>query len=384
VSQQREGPTVSGATEAPIRSHDPRLLDRPQTSSADYTRDELEAASRNHAFYLEMLGLDTTPAGAHYVVLHFDIPLVSTDAWRLSIGGLVARPLSLTLADLRQRPRVEVAVTLECAGNGRALATPRAATMPWFVEGVSTAQWAGTPLRDLLVESGLDVTRGREVVFTGLDRGITQGIDHYYERALPLDQALTPEPFVAYEMNGQPLPPQHGFPARLMVPGWYGMASVKWLDRITVIEHTFEGYQQKYVYRDTQRAEDLGQPVTRVRVRSLFQPPGVPDGDSRKRYAEPGIHQIVGRAWSGMAPVASVRFSDDGGQTWRPAHLAPRPARYAWQAWSVSWQATPGRHVLCSQATDEAGHTQPLEPIWNLQGMANNCVQRVEVTVPGG
>ena len=328
--------------------------------------------------------MDTTPAGAHYVVLHFDVPLVGAEAWRLSVDGLVARPLALTLDDLRRRPRVEAPVTLECAGNGRALATPRAATMPWFVEGVSTARWAGTPLRDLLVEAGLDGPRAREVVFTGRDRGVTRGIDHHYQRSLPVDQALAPEPLLAYEMNGHPLPPQHGFPVRLVVPGWYGMASVKWLDRITVVEHPFEGYEQKYVYRDTQRPEDLGQPVTRIRVRSLLRPPGVPDGDSRKRYVEPGTHEIVGRAWSGVAPVAAVRFSADGGQTWRPARLGPPPAPHAWQAWTVTWEATPGRHLLCARATDAAGHTQPLEPVWNLQGMANNCVHRVEVTVGAG
>lgn len=366
---------------SPSPTHDPRLLDRPQTSSHEYTRDELEAASRNHAFYLEMLGLDTTPIGAHYVVMHFDIPLVDAATWRLEVGGLVARPLTLTLEDLRQRPRLEAPVTLECAGNGRALATPRAATMPWFVEGVSTARWTGTPLRDLLVEAGLDTARAREVVFTGRDRGITKGIDHHYERALPLDQALLPEVLLAYEMEGRPLPPQHGFPLRLVVPGWYGMTSVKWLDRITVIDHAFEGYQQKYVYRDTQTSEDLGHPVTRIRVRSLFRPPGVPDGDSRKRYAGPGAHEIVGKAWSGVAPVTAVEFSVDGGRTWRPTRLAPPPAPYAWQAWWTTWEATPGRHVLCSRATDAAGHVQPVEPIWNLQGMVNNSVHRQEVTV---
>lgn len=362
-------------------SHDPRLLGRPQTSSTRYTRDELEAASRNHAFYLEMLGLDTTPIGAHYVVLHFDIPLVDAVAWRLEVGGLVARPLTLTLDHLRQRARVETPVTLECAGNGRALGTPRAATMPWFVEGVSTARWAGTPLRDLLVEAGIDVSRSREVVFTGRDRGITKGIDHRYERALPLAEALRPEPMLAYEMDGQPLPPQHGFPLRIVVPGWYGMTSVKWLDRITVIDHAFEGYQQKYVYRDTRTVDDLGRPVTRMHVRSLVRPPGLPDGDTRKRYVEVGVHEIVGKAWSGVAPVTRVEFSANGGRTWRGTRLSPPAAPYVWQPWSTTWEATLGRHVLCARATDTAGHVQPLRPVWNLQGMGNNSVHRLEVAV---
>ena len=237
------------------RAHDPRLVDRPQTMSEHFTRDELDSASRNHAFYLEMLGLDTTPAGAHYVVLHFDIPLVDTSTWRLEIGGLVARPLTLTLEEVKQRPKVEVPVTLECAGNGRALMRPRAVTMPWFIEGVSTATWGGVSLRELLGEAGVDAVQGRQIVFAGRDRGITKGIDHHYERALPLAEAFRPEVLLAYEMGHLALPPQHGFPLRLVVPDWYGMASVKWLERITVTARDFDGYHQKYAYRTTQRPE---------------------------------------------------------------------------------------------------------------------------------
>ncbi|PYM60947.1 MAG: sulfite oxidase [Candidatus Rokuibacteriota bacterium] len=362
-------------------THDPRLLDRPQSASDHFTRDELDSASRNHAFYLELLALETTPIGAHYVVLHFDIPLVDASTWRLEIGGLVTRPLTLTLEDVRQRPRVEAPVTLECAGNGRALMTPRPVTMPWFVEGVSTARWAGVSLRDLLIEAGVDTVGGRQVVFGARDRGITKGIDHHYQRALPLDQALLPDVVLAYEMEHRPLPPQHGFPLRLVVPGWYGMASVKWLDRVTVIDREFEGYQQKYVYRDTQCAEDLGQPVTRMNVRSLFRPPGLPDGDSRRRYAPPGRYEIVGKAWSGVAPVTGVEFSADGGRTWRETRLLPPTAPQAWQTWTATWEATPGTHVLCSRATDAGGNTQPVTAVWNLQGMGNNSVYRLEVTV---
>jgi sulfane dehydrogenase subunit SoxC len=364
-----------------LRPHDPRLLDRPQTTSPDYTRDELYTAGRNHAFYLEMLALDTTPAGAHYVVVHFDIPLVDPETWRLHVDGLVARPLTLTLEDLRQRPKAEAPVTLECAGNGRALMRPRPVSMPWFVEGVSTTTWRGTSLRSLLLEAGVDVVRGREVVFTGRDRGITKGLDHHYERALPLNEALRPEVLLAYEMANQTLPPQHGFPLRLVVPGWYGMASVKWLERIKVTDQNFAGYHQKYAYRNTRSPDEPGEPVTRVKVRSLFRPPGVPDGDSGRRYATPGRHDIVGRAWSGTAPVILVEFSCDGGRTWRTARLFPEPAPCVWQKWTATWNAEPGVHVLCARATDADGNTQCLEPTWNLHGMANNVVHRVEVTV---
>jgi DMSO/TMAO reductase YedYZ molybdopterin-dependent catalytic subunit len=362
-------------------THDPRLLDRPQSTSPDFTLDELDSASRNHSFYLEMLALDETPIGAHYVVLHFDIPLVDAATWRLEIDGLVARPISLSFDDVKRRPASTRPVTLECAGNGRILMSPRAVTMPWRVEGVSTASWTGTSLRDLLLEAGIDTARGKNVVFRGRDRGVTKGIDHYYERALSLDEALRPELMLAYAMNGAPLPPQHGYPLRLVVPGWYGMTSVKWIDRITVIDREFEGYQQKYTYRYTSSANDLGEPVTRMNVRSLFAPPGIPDGDSRKRTAEPGAHAIVGKAWSGTAPVARVEFSSDGGASWHDAELDPPPAPFAWQTWRVTWRAEPGAHMLCSRATDATGAVQPVEALWNLQGMGNNSVHRLNVTV---
>ena len=362
-------------------AHDPRLLDRLQTRSERFTRDELNSASRNHAFYLEMLALDTAPAGAHYVVVHFDIPLIDAADWRLEIGGLVSRPMTLALDELKRLPRIEAPVTLECAGNGRALMKPRAMTMPWFVEGVSTATWAGVSLRELLAEAGVDLGRGRHVVFTGRDRGITKGLDHQYERALPLDEALRPEVMLAYEMGRAALPPQHGFPLRLVVPGWYGMASVKWLERITVTDREFDGYHQRYSYRNTRRAEHPGEPVTRIIVRSLFTPPGVAEGDGRRRYAKPGPHRIVGRAWSGAGPVTAVEFSADGGRTWRNVEVSPAPAPYAWQRWETTWNAQPDSHVLCSRAADAGGYIQPMEPTWNLHGMANNVVYRVEVIV---
>jgi DMSO/TMAO reductase YedYZ molybdopterin-dependent catalytic subunit len=362
-------------------THDPRLLDRPQTAGDEFAREELDSATRNHGFHLELLRLDLTPIASHYLVLHFDVPIVDPTEWRLEVDGLVARPLALTPQDLGKLPRVTRPVTLECAGNGRALMRPRAVTMPWFVEGVSTAEWTGVPLRAVLEAAGLDRARAREVVFRGRDRGITKGLDHCYERALPVEEALRPEPLLAYAVNGQPLPPAHGFPLRLVVPGWYGMASVKWLDRIRVIDHEFEGYEQTYVYRDTQRADDLGTTVTTVGVRSLFAPPGIPEGDSRARHAEPGTYEIVGKAWSGSAPVTRVEFSADGGRTWREATLSPLLVPYVWQTWRATWHATPGRHVLCSRATDSAGSVQPMDARWNLQGMGNNCVYSLAVTV---
>jgi DMSO/TMAO reductase YedYZ molybdopterin-dependent catalytic subunit len=327
---------------------------------------------------LEALRYPVTPVGLHYLLIHFDVPDIDAETWRLTVRG--ERELSLGLDDLRQRPRVETAVTMECAGNGRARLDPRPVSQPWLLEAVGTARWGGTPLRPLLEEAGLG--KGAvEVLFTGLDRGIDGGIEQAYERSLSLDETLRDEVLLAYEMNGQPLPPQHGFPLRLVVPGWYGMTSVKWLSQIEVIGEPFDGYQQAQAYRLRQEENEEGTPVDRIVPRSLFVPPGIPEFLSRDRIADAGKHVIEGRVWSGFAPIAAVDFSSDGGLTWQPAELGPEDGRWAWRGWRVRWHAEPGEHVLCSRTRDEAGNEQPLEPSWNLGGYSNNAVQRVRVTV---
>ena len=204
-------------------------------STPEISLEELRLAGRNHALPLEALRHDITPVGLHYLLIHFDIPHVDAETWRLEIGGLVERPLALTLDELKARPSRTLAVTLECAGNGRALLAPRPISQPWLQEAVGTAEWTGTPLAPLLEEAGLSGA-AREVVFTGLDRGVQGDVEHDYERSLPLAEALREEVLLAYAVNGQPLPPQHGFPLRLVVPGWYGMTHVKWLRSITVAE----------------------------------------------------------------------------------------------------------------------------------------------------
>ena len=208
----------------------------------------------------------------------------------------------------------EVAVTMECAGNGRARLEPRPVSQPWLLEAVGTARWSGTPLRPLLEEAGVpDGTV--EVLLTGLDRGIEGGEEQAFQRALPLEEALRDEVLLAYEMNGEPLPPQHGFPLRLVVPGWYGMTNVKWIERIEFIDRPFAGYQQASSYRIRQSEDEEGEPLTRMRPRSLFVPPGIPEFLTRERTLPAGKHLVEGRAWSGFAPIASVEVSADGGGT---------------------------------------------------------------------
>lgn len=349
-------------------------------SGDHFSRSEVRLALRNHGLPLEALACPVTPPGLHYTLSHFDIPLLDPAAWRLELDGLVARPLTLDLPTLLARPAVEQVVTLECAGNGRMLMEPHTVSQPWAEEAVGTARWRGVPLASLLEEAGVG-PEAVEIVFSGPDAGVQGGERQVFRRSLPLAIARQPDILLAYAMNGQPLPPQHGAPLRLVVPGWYGMASVKWLVAITAVAQPFQGYQQLRSYRYTQDAADPGEPVTLARVRSLMIPPGVPDFLARTRFVQAGEIEIHGRAWSGAGPIVRVDFSGDGGVSWQEAAVSPPESPYAWSSWGVRWRARPGRYTLLSRATDAAGRRQPLEASWNVQGMGNNAVQRVEAVV---
>jgi DMSO/TMAO reductase YedYZ molybdopterin-dependent catalytic subunit len=350
------------------------------TSVDGITLEELQLAARNHALPLEALRYPVTPVGLHYLLIHFDIPQVDAATWRLEIGGRVERPLTLTLDELKSRPSWTVPVTMECAGNGRALAEPRPLSQPWLLEAVGTCMWTGTPLAPLLGEAGV-LEDAVEVVFTGLDRGVQGEVEHDYERSLPLAEALRGEVLLAWAVNGRELPPQHGYPLRLLVPSWYGMTHVKWLRAITVVDSPFRGWQQEVAYRVRRSEDDPGTPVERMLPRSLLVPPGVPDFFTRDRFLAPGPCRLEGRAWSGTPPVTRVEVSTDGGETWADAEVGEPASRFAWQGWSFEWNAEPGEHVLCCRATDTAGQTQPAEAVWNHDGYCNNVVQRVPVVV---
>ncbi|MET8277584.1 sulfite oxidase [Micromonospora sp. NPDC005174] len=379
TTSRPDGAEASGPTLADV-SGPSRLAAPDEAISAD----ELQLAARNHGLPLEALRYDVTPAGLHYLLIHYDIPELDPATHALTIGGAVERPSTVTLADLRERPSVTHRVTLECAGNGRALLHPRPVSQPWLVEAVGNAEWTGTPLAPLLREAGLGAD-AVDVVFTGADHGVERGVEQDYQRALPIADALREEVLLAYEMNGAPLLPQHGAPLRLIVPGWYGMAHVKWLQSIDVRTTPFDGYQNAVAYRLRQNADDPGEAVTRIEPRALVRPPGFPDFMTRRRVLRAGPCTVDGRAWSGHAPVVTVEVSVDDGASWALAELDP-PAggEFAWRRWRYEWTATPGRYVLSARATDASGRTQPVEQPWNRGGFANNLVQRVEVVVPAG
>ena len=307
----------------------------------------------------------TTPNERHYVRNHFAVP---EHPGRLSIDGLVRRPLTLTLDDLRARPSRAVVVTLECAGNGRAFLEPSTRGEQWALGAVGTAEWTGVPLVDLLADADL-LPEAVELLFAGADSGTPAGqpgpID--FERSLPIHRL--PGAIVAYAMNGEPLPSDHGAPFRLVVLGWYGMASVKWLARITAIPERFEGFFQvdRYVVQ--------GEPIGPIAPRAVIVSPAA------GAQVHAGGHVVRGYAWSGSGGIKRVDVSVDGGASWLRADLGRPASDFAWVPWEFRWDAAAGDAVLLARATDGAGHAQPLEQNWNALGYMNNAARPVAVTV---
>ncbi|MBS9715851.1 sulfite oxidase [Pseudohalocynthiibacter aestuariivivens] len=349
------------------------------TQDGVFSEAEVGLANRNSGLLLETLALDITPTGAHYLLNHFDVPLIDEGAHSLSFNGSFNTPFNLTMAEIKALPKITMPVTLECAGNGRAGVSPRSYSMPWMYEAVGTSEWTGTPLAPLIgkAKPSADVV---EISFHGADYGFDKGCGHFFGRSLTLAQMKELDVLLVYAMNDAPLLPQHGAPLRIVVPGWYGMASVKWLTEITALTNPYDGFQQVRTYQYRESDEDPGRPITTMRIKSLMVPPGVPDWTSRKRYVNTGPTELVGRAWSGAGtPIEKVEVEVSG--VWHPANLENSEDRYAWKKWTFDWDATPGAHVLRCRATDAEGNVQPLEPPWDVAGFANNAVQVVHVFV---
>jgi DMSO/TMAO reductase YedYZ molybdopterin-dependent catalytic subunit len=327
----------------------------------------------------EQIGL-LTPNPIFYVRTHFPIPHLDVATWRLEVGGDVERPIQLTFDELRSLPSRSILVTLECAGNGRRFLHPAVGGEQWGYGAVSTAEWTGVPLGEVLAKAGL-TDRVRDVVIAGADEGNVTDVDQIipFARCLELDAALHPDTLLAYAMNGSLLPIEHGFPVRLIVPGWYGMASVKWVNRITATARPAPLYFQdeEYVIAHSERGDTAKTPLTATRVRSLILTP------MSGQKLSSGLPQVIrGLAWSGAAPIARVEVSVDGGRSWETATFASDPERYAWRRWECQWNArSVGLVILCNRAFDTDGHTQPCQSEWNTLGYANNAIQRVRVQV---
>ena len=318
------------------------------------------------------------PTAHHYLRNHFRIPSLDPDRWRLTVGGRVDHRLTLSLDELRNMPSRTLGVTLECAGNGRSMLRPAVEGEPWGLGAVSTADWTGVPLSEVLNRAGVE-SRANEVIFRGADGGTVGGRMGMtrFERSLRLDDVREFAPLLAYAMNGVPLPLEHGFPLRLIVPRWYGVAAVKWLTEIEVTDGPFSGYFQhdRYVYEWDDTRQPAREPVTIQRVRALITEPA-PDQEF-----QPGDLAVRGVAWSGAAPIARVEVSGGGGP-WQAARLLGEPTHDSWRWWEITVRADhPGAMSIRARATDAAGHTQPEDPEWNRLGYGANAVHQVVVRI---
>lgn len=322
-----------------------------------------------------------TPNELFYVRSHLYTPSIQPDAWTLVVDGEVDHRLSLRLSDLREMPRVRLAVTLECAGNGRAFFDPPVAGVQWEKGAVGNARWTGVRLADVLKRAGLTAS-SRYVWLDGADRPMGTVPD--FVRQLPVDKAMHPDTIVAYEMNGVPLPLQHGFPLRAIVPGWEGAYSIKWLTHVEVSRREHDGFFVQTGYRYPVRGVAPGAtvdpkdmaPLAGLTVKSIITSPQ--DGNAMRS----GTMPISGFAWTGEAEITRVDVSVDRGSTWMRAPLGADRERHAWRQFSYEWRpSAPGSYLILSRATDSRGRVQPIAAQWNPSGYLWNAVDRVRVNV---
>lgn len=324
------------------------------------------------------------PNEQFYVRNHFPPPRLDPATWRLRIEGAVEKPQDFSFDDLKRMSSVTKPLTLECAGNGRVYLTPRVRGVAWQLGAVGNAEWTGVPLAAIFERVGVKQT-AVEVVLEGGDRGSINDDPKSpgpiaYSRSVPIEKAKKPEVLLAHSMNGQPLPLDHGAPLRAVVGGWYGMASVKWLTRIVVVEKPFGGFWQTFDYSTFRResGNPVMTPITEMQVKSSIARPSF--GDTVPRQS---TQRIFGAAWAGESSVEKVEVSTDGGTTWSAASLVDEKSPMAWRFWEYIWKTpmNPGRAVLMSRATDQRGRTQPMQRDIDGRTYVINHVIPVEVEV---
>ena len=300
---------------------------------------------------------------------------VNLGDWRLTVEGLVVSELSLSFEDIRRLPKVEVANTLECSGNSRSLLKEKASGNPWTIGGVGNAIWGGIRLGDILEKAGLQ-ENANHVGFEGFDKALgSSGIK--FIRSIPIEKAIS-STLLVYEMNGQPLPLEHGYPLRALALGWTGANCVKWLYKIMVLEQPAEGFFMDKVYRVFQKGEDpkSGKVVKGIAVNAIIVEPETDQSLSA------GIVPIRGAAYAGEAGIKKVEVSVDSGTTWHPAELIGLEQPYAWRRWEYLWEIqTAGDCTIMARATDTNGLRQPETAHWNALGYGNNGVIEHAVTV---
>lgn len=343
-----------------------------------------EANPANLEFPFNSLQSFITPNERFYVRSHFATPKLDRSTWRLRVEGAVERPFELTYDELLRLPARTGTVTLECAGNGRSTLNPPVRGLQWAQGAVSNAEWTGVSLAEILKRAR--VKRGAvEVVLEGADSSELKSPPKpvgrvHFARSLPLAKAREPEVLLAYRMNGAELPADHGFPLRAVVPGWYGMASIKWLTRIVVTEEPFNGHFQTVEYAYYVRRNGLTSrvPLSEMQVKSEIAQP-----ERGAVLAAGAPHRVFGAAWTGSdADIRKVEVSADGGRTWAEAKLLGKPIRGAWRLWEYEWRAPrAGSYTLMARATDSRGRTQPMERDPDRDNYMINHVMGVPVTL---
>ncbi len=316
------------------------------------------AAPENSETPLEAVRSWVTPNRLFFVRNHFQVPSIDLPSWRLRIEGCVEEPAEWTWEELTALPERTVFATVECAGNGRSFLHERVPGVQWGAGAIGHAEWTGVPVRQLLLKAGVQ-SGAVEVLFEGADTGTEA--DHpepmSFARSLPLEKAMDPETLLAYRMNGETLEPIHGYPLRLFVPGWYGVASVKWLRRIEVLNKPFRGYYQSVKYT-VQRRTGRGTETVVVGPMAVKSEIIQPTGATTLGI---GTNRLFGVAWAGEEAVARVDISTDGGDTWTRADLVGPRAPYSWTLWEYLWEvAAPGKYTILARATSSGGRVQPM------------------------
>lgn len=320
-----------------------------------------------------------TPVDRFFVRSHHYVPTVDLAAWRLQINGKVNTPLTLTMDELKKLPRVELVSVLECAGNGRGLYEPSMPGLQWTYGSIGNGRWAGVRLADVLKKAGLQ-PGAVEVLFDGAD--VPVGKQPEFQRGIPFNKAMDPNTLLAYEMNGEALPKEHGFPLRVIVPGWAGDCWVKWITRIEVRDTESDGFFMKTAYRHPGKGVAPGtavdpaqmKPVTTLGIKSLIA--SHTDGQDIPLTAT----KIRGAAWSNESPVSIVEVSTDGGRTWRQARLGKEAARFGWRQWELDWTPPQAAYYsVMARAKNALGETQPFQPEWNPSGYGHNVVHVVRL-----
>jgi sulfite oxidase len=336
---------------------------------------------------VEVFASYLTPNERFFVRSHFGPPApdqIDEGTWRLRVGGLVERSLTLRLQDLAQFEEITITAVVQCSGNGRAFHRPRAPGVQWERGAVGNARWTGIRLADVLSRAGLQAN-ARHVHLQGADRPLVDKIP-LFVRSIPMEKALHPDTILAYRMNGEPLSLLRGAPLRLITPGWMADACLKWLTDVTVGDEEAKGYYMETAYRYPGRPVQPGEalkpgemkPVEAMVVKSLIVSP------AQGAVLPPGPTLIQGVAWTGEGKVAKVEVSTDDGRTWQSAKLVGEDTRYAWRQWEYLGQTgKAGPRAILSRATDDRGNVQPLTSPWNPGGFLWNGVDRVRVHVKG-